>query len=101
MSTSVRRIVAVFSGLVLFVAGAATSAALRQDATSAERSPELEVLVLGGRPIKEPVAWYGPFVMNTRDELLQAFEDYQAGKLGTIPAAHHTPDQIIESGADE
>ena len=39
MSTSVRRIVAVFSGLVLFVAGAATSAALRQDATSAERSP--------------------------------------------------------------
>ena len=39
MSTSVRRIVAVFSGLVLFVAGAATSAALRQDATSAERAP--------------------------------------------------------------
>jgi len=57
-------------------------------ATAAEgdgRSATLELLVLGGRPIKEPVAHYGPFVMNTRDELVQAFEDYQAGRLGTIP----------------
>jgi quercetin 2,3-dioxygenase len=61
------------------------------------RHPALEVLVLGGRPIGEPVAWYGPFVMNTRDELVEAFEDYQAGKLGSIPAAHHTPDEIVES----
>ena len=35
--------------------------------------------------------------MNTKDELVQAFEDYQAGKLGSIPAVHHTPDEIIES----
>ncbi|MEV4252042.1 pirin family protein [Spirillospora sp. NPDC049652] len=45
-----------------------------------------EVLILGGMPLREPVARYGPFVMNTRDEIVQAFEDFQAGRMGTIPA---------------
>jgi len=51
------------------------------------RSPDLDVLVIGGRPIREPVAWHGPFVMNTRAEVLQAMDDYQAGRLGTVPAS--------------
>jgi quercetin 2,3-dioxygenase len=47
--------------------------------------PAFEVYLLGGRPIGEPVAHYGPFVMNTKEELVQAMEDYQAGRLGVIP----------------
>jgi redox-sensitive bicupin YhaK (pirin superfamily) len=46
----------------------------------------LDILLLGGLPIREPLAWMGPFVMNTKAEVLQAFEDYQNGRLGAIPA---------------
>jgi len=42
----------------------------------------LDVVILGGAPIREPIAWAGPFVMNTRAELVQAFEDHSAGRLG-------------------
>ncbi len=56
---------------------------------------DLEVLVLGGQPIGEHVEHYGPFVMNTRAEIAEAMEDFQAGRLGTIPPnalMPHVPD---------
>jgi redox-sensitive bicupin YhaK (pirin superfamily) len=70
------------------------SAANKQES----RSPTMDVLILGGRPIREPVAWMGPFVMNTRQEVLQAVADYQAGRLGSVPAVHSAPTHLVETG---
>ncbi|MEV6489463.1 pirin-like C-terminal cupin domain-containing protein, partial [Actinoplanes sp. NPDC051633] len=56
------------------------------DAIRVSSTSELDLFVMGGQPIREPVAHYGPFVMNTRAELMQAFEDFQKGRLGVIPA---------------
>ena len=49
------------------------------------RSPNLEMFIIGGLPLREPVVQYGPFVMNTKDEIVQAFEDFQSGRFGQIP----------------
>ena len=59
---------------------------LRADrAQDARHGTGMDVLLLGGLPIREQVAWYGPFVMNSRQEIVQAIEDYQAGRMGEIP----------------
>jgi len=50
------------------------------------KSNDLELLILGGQPIREPIFWHGPFVMNTKEELSNAFIDYHSGKLGVISA---------------
>jgi hypothetical protein len=81
----------------LAVLGAGDYLTLAGGAVQESRSPALDVLVLGGRPIGEPVAWGGPFVMNTRAEVMQAFEDYARGRMGTIPAVHGAPTDVVES----
>lgn len=55
------------------------------DAAQHGSGGSLEVLLLGGAPIREPMVHYGPFVMNTRDELVEAVDDYQHGRLGVVP----------------
>jgi redox-sensitive bicupin YhaK (pirin superfamily) len=94
-----------FNGLVYALSGAGTVGAEQRPLESGQlavtapgdvltiggspspdsRTDAFDVLVLGGRRIGEHVEAHGPFVMNTRAELLQAFQDYEAGKLGVIP----------------
>jgi hypothetical protein len=73
----------------LAVFGPGTALTVRAAGRQPANSPTgWEILVLGGQPLHEPIARYGPFVMNTRQEIVQAMEDYQAGRLGQIPAEH-------------
>ncbi len=69
----------------LAVFGAGESVTISASEIQESRSADMDVLVLGGLPIREPIAWAGPFVMNTQAELVTAYEDYQAGRLGQIP----------------
>jgi redox-sensitive bicupin YhaK (pirin superfamily) len=82
----------------LGVLGVGDTITVAASAQQESRSPNLDVLILGGRPIREPVAWMGPFVMNTREEVIQAMADYQAGRLGTVPAIHGAPTTLVQSG---
>jgi redox-sensitive bicupin YhaK (pirin superfamily) len=75
--------------LALFGPGEAIT--MSADVTQESRSPSMDVLILGGKPIGETVAWMGPFVMNTHAELAQAYDDFQSGKLGSIPADWRPP----------
>jgi hypothetical protein len=68
------------------VFGEGESIIVRAADVQESRAPEMELFILGGLPIKEPIAMMGPFVMNTKAEVIQAFEDFQKGLLGTIPA---------------
>ncbi|MFW0791175.1 pirin family protein [Gordonia sp. CPCC 205333] len=70
----------------LVVFGKGDALTVSADATQDSNSPALEVLLLGGKPIREPVVQYGPFVMNTKQQLIEAIEDFNAGRLGVIPA---------------
>ncbi len=78
----------------LAVLGAGELVTLAADDRQDSVTPRLEALVLGGRPIREHVEAYGPFVMNTRSELAQAVADYQAGRLGVIPANALMPHRV-------
>jgi hypothetical protein len=82
----------------LAVLGAGASINIRADDRQDGPSDQLEVLILGGQPIGEHVEMYGPFVMNNKDEIRQAMEDFQAGRLGHIPPdalMPHVPDPDV------
>ena len=91
-SAETGRVLYVFEGSALTIGGetvdgahgALVDAAVALDLEASTDGP-VEVLVLQGRPIGEPVAQYGPFVMNTRAEIQQAFEDYQRTGFGGWP----------------
>ncbi len=85
----------------LAVFGTGDSITISADQVQESRSPTMDILLLGGLPIREPVFAYGPFVMNTRDEIIKAFEDYQSGRLGTIPADAIMPHSVVRGTTED
>ncbi len=73
------------NGGQLAVLGSGDHITLEAAPSQSVATPALDVLLLGGVPLREPVFAYGPFVMNTKAEVIQAIEDYQRGRLGVIP----------------
>jgi len=98
------RVLYVFEGDTLRVDGVEvandTGVVLRPDAPVplAVGETEVEALLLQGRPIGEPVAQYGPFVMTTDDEIEQAFRDYRATQFGGWPWADEAPTHGRDTG---
>ncbi|MCU1641160.1 MAG: pirin family protein [Nocardia sp.] len=72
----------------LVVLGRGDSLTVAADPQQETRTGDMEVLLLGGQPIREPVVQHGPFVMNSRQEIIEAIEDFQAGRMGHVPAEH-------------
>jgi redox-sensitive bicupin YhaK (pirin superfamily) len=75
----------------LAVFGPGDYVVLRAAESQTQDATALDVLVLGGLPLREPIVHYGPFVMNSREEIIHAIEDYEQGRLGTIPADQIAP----------
>ena len=69
----------------LAVLGPGDRITVTADAGQDSNRPAMEVLLLGGKPIREPVFQYGPFVMSSKSELIKAVEDFNAGRFGSIP----------------
>lgn len=80
----------------LAVLGAGDFVTVDGSSSQDSRTPAFDVIILGGKPIREPIAMAGPFVMNTKAEVLQAFEDFNKGRLGTIPSVHGAPTTLQE-----
>src|SRR6185312_9592058 len=78
----------------LAVLGSGDRITVVADASQDSNRPAMEVLLLGGKPIREPVFAYGPFVMNTKSEIIRALEDYEAGRFGRIPPNALMPHRV-------
>ena len=81
------------------VFGAGDTITVAAGTTQESRLSGMDVVLLGGQPIREPIAWAGPFVMNTRTEVMTAFEDYQKGRLGVVPATYIPHGAVPHGGA--